>query len=77
MHDIIISFRSEPPRDRLSACCLIVGIRVDVVPGEEHGGMACFVIQLLECCCNADASCQLCKLLTSCRYSTRLQRLPL
>ena len=34
--------------DRLSVCCLMVERRADVIPGAEHGGMAAFVIQLLE-----------------------------
>ena len=47
MHDTIVSSKSEP--DRLSVCCLIVERRADVFPGAKHGGMAAFVIQLLEC----------------------------
>ena len=35
--------------DRLSVCCLIVERRAKVFPGAKHGGMAAFVIQLLEC----------------------------
>ena len=61
MHDIIVSSRSEPPRPTsfLSVCCLIVERRADGVPGAKHGGIAAFVIQLLEGYCNAAACCQL------------------
>ena len=43
--------------DRLSVCCLIVKKRADVDPGAKHGGMAAFVIQLLELHCNATDCC--------------------
>ena len=55
-YNSIILIPSLP--DRLSVCCLIVEKRADVVSGAKHGGMtAFFVIQPLECYCNAAACC--------------------
>ena len=52
---IIVSSRSEPPRSIVRF--LFVERRADGVPGVKYGGIAVFVIQLLECYCNAAACC--------------------